>query len=113
MEKIQSEVFHSTRFQNFLIGSRSIQGWNFQSNGSFELVGIEFVSQRNMRGLPATAVHDFCFRRASVECHFRGLVRNAFMRDVVLGEESLQVLLRGGGADGLVKNRDGMAGLAS
>jgi hypothetical protein len=81
-------------------------------------VGIQFVSQRDMRGPPATTVHDFRFRCASIEglgnpCPFRGLVSDAFMRDVVLGEESLQVFLRGRGADGLVKNRDGMAGLAS
>ncbi len=63
-------------------------------------------------------MHDFRFRRTSLKglsdpCHFRGLVRNAFMRDAVLGEESLQVLFRGGGADSLVKNGDGMAGLTS
>ena len=81
-------------------------------------MGIELVSQRDMRGLPAAAVHDLRFRRTGLKglsnsCHFWSLVRNALMRDVVLGEERLQVFLRGGGTDGFVKNGDSMAGLAS
>jgi hypothetical protein len=44
----KNKVFRSSQLQQFLIGSWSIQGWDFQSNGPFEFVGIELVSQRNM-----------------------------------------------------------------
>jgi hypothetical protein len=47
-ERNKNKVLHSSQLQQFLIGSWSIQGWDFQCNGPFELVGIELVSQRNM-----------------------------------------------------------------